>query len=129
MNIIPDDEKLIGKTIVFAEIGGYGIKLKFSDGSILDYDSSSDGDSCWEIINDTKQTEMGELKSCPFCGEQPVLQKVPLDKQGYFGCFQYIIECENPECGCQVKLLKNDTVYHSDKEAKMNAMTAWNRRA
>lgn len=53
MNIIPDDDKLIGKTIVYAEIGGYGIKLKFSDGSILDYSSSSDGDSCWEITDDT----------------------------------------------------------------------------
>lgn len=58
MNIIPDNEELIGKTIVYAEIGGYGIKLKFSDGSILDYRSSSDGDSCWEIIEDTKQAEM-----------------------------------------------------------------------
>ena len=122
-----DDKELIGKTIVYAEIGGYGIKLKFSDGSILDYSSLSDGDSYWEIIDDTKKTEMGNIKPCPFCGEQPVLQKVPIT--GYFGCFQYIIECENPECGCQVKLLKNDTVYHSDKEAKMNAITALNRRA
>ena len=52
-----DDKKLIGKTIVFAEIDGYGIKLKFSDGSIFDYSSSSGGYSCWEIIDNTKQAE------------------------------------------------------------------------
>lgn len=55
-----DNEKLIGKTIVHAEIGGYGVKLAFSDGSILDYNSSSDGDSYWEIIDDTTQTEKSE---------------------------------------------------------------------
>lgn len=62
MNIIPNDEKLIGKTIVYAEIGGYGIKLKFSDGSILDYSSSSGGYSCWEIIDDINQDV-----PCDFC--------------------------------------------------------------
>lgn len=55
-----DNKKLIGKTIVYAEIGGYGVKLAFSDGSILDYNSSSDGDSYWEIIDDTAQTEKSE---------------------------------------------------------------------
>ena len=50
-----DDKELIGKTIVCAEIGGYGLRLKFNDGSILDYISSSDGDSYWEIIDDVKQ--------------------------------------------------------------------------
>ena len=60
MNIIPDEDKLIGKTIVAAEIGGYGIRLKFSDGSILDYSSSSDGDSCWEIIDGANQVDKSE---------------------------------------------------------------------
>ncbi len=55
-----DDEKLIGKTIVGAQIGGYGVELKFSDGSILDYSSSDGGYSSWEIIDDTKQAEMNE---------------------------------------------------------------------
>lgn len=55
-----NDENLIGKTIVFAEIGGYGVKLKFSDGSILDYSSYSDGDSYWEITNDITQAERNE---------------------------------------------------------------------
>ncbi len=59
-----EDKELIGKTIVYAEIGGYGIKLKFSDGSILDYDSSSGGYSSWELFNDTKQAESEELNNC-----------------------------------------------------------------
>lgn len=55
-----DDKELIGKTIVCAEIGGYGLRLKFSDGSILDYSSSSGGYSCWELIDDAKQAERRE---------------------------------------------------------------------
>lgn len=52
-----DYKKLIGKTVVCIEIGGYGLRLKFSDGSVLDYTSYSDGDSFWEIIDDTKQAD------------------------------------------------------------------------
>lgn len=51
------DKELIGKTIVYAEVGGYGLRLKFNDGSILNYISSSDGESYWEIIDSAKQAE------------------------------------------------------------------------
>lgn len=73
-----------------------------------------------------RQRMMENLKPCPFCGEQPVLQKVPI--RGYSGCFHYIVECENPECRCNIKLSKNDTIYNSDKDARQNAINAWNRR-
>ena len=75
-----DDEKLVGKTIVFAEIGGYGVKLKFSDGSILDYSSSSGGYSCWEIIDGTKQVERnGGKVGCPItCYEYDRIIKLPV---------------------------------------------------
>ena len=52
--------KLIGKTVVSAEINGFGVTIKFSDGSILDYSSSDNGYSSWEIIDGTKQAERNE---------------------------------------------------------------------
>lgn len=56
---IDDEEKLIGKKIVWAKIDGFGVELKFSDGSSLDYSSSDGGYSSWEIIDDTTQAEGG----------------------------------------------------------------------
>ena len=67
------------------------------------------------------------IKPCPFCGEIPYLEKIPL--HGYGGCYYYEIRCHNIECGCSVKLGQNDTVYSEDKIAKQNAINAWNRRA
>lgn len=52
--------KLIGKTIVCAEINGFGVTIKFSDGSILDYSSSDNGYSSWEIIDGIKRAEKSE---------------------------------------------------------------------
>lgn len=106
-----DDKELIGKTIAYAEIGGYGIKLKFSDGSILDYNSSSDGDSWWEIINDTKQADMEELKPCPFCGGSDI--DIRTDDDG-LSWYSFCNDC-GVMCG-----------YSMTKEDVMNA---WNRRA
>ena len=40
---------LIGKTIVDAEVDGYGIKLTFDDGSVFDYEATDGGYSGWEI--------------------------------------------------------------------------------
>lgn len=76
-----------------------------------------------------------ELKPCPFCGEIPFLEKVPLWRigaggttHGYFGCFEYIVKCNNPKCRCTINLGKNNTIYNSDEDAKKNAITAWNKR-
>lgn len=75
------------------------------------------------------------IKPCPFCGKGVYLEKKPLWRQcggsthGYFGSYEFIIECSNPECGCRVNLGANDTVYRSEEEAKKNAIEAWNRRA
>lgn len=73
------------------------------------------------------------VKSCPFCGNQVCVEKVPLWRtrgdggtSGYSGCYEYDIHCD--ECGCRIRLPGNDTVYRSDKEAKENAINAWNRR-
>lgn len=75
------------------------------------------------------------LKPCPFCGNAVYLEKKPLwrdcngSTHGYFGCYEYVIECNNPECRCNVALKGNNTVYAKDEEAKQNAIEAWNRRA
>lgn len=75
------------------------------------------------------------IKPCPFCGETPYLERKPLwstysngSTHGYYGCHEYVIQCRNPECGCSVKLGRNDTVYNKDEEARQNAIKAWNRR-
>lgn len=74
------------------------------------------------------------IKPCPFCGEIPYLEKVPLwdfhgnSTHGYYGCFDYEIKCHNPKCRCSVHLGNNCTVYTPDEEAKKNAIEAWNRR-
>ena len=77
-----------------------------------------------------------KIKPCPFCGEIPYLEKKPLWRKygdgtthGYYGCYEYEIRCHNIECGCSVKLGRNDTVYNDDEVAKQNAINAWNRRA
>ena len=45
-----EKEQLIGRTIVNAEIDGFGIILEFDDGSRFEYDASDDGYSRYEFI-------------------------------------------------------------------------------
>lgn len=74
------------------------------------------------------------IKPCPFCGEVPYLERSPLwstyngSTHGYYGCYEYVIKCHNPKCGCSVKLGDNTTIYHEDDVARFNAIDAWNRR-
>lgn len=78
---------------------------------------------------------MTELKPCPFCGKSVYVKKKPLGTtygnttHGYFNCYEFEVMCRNPNCGCRVNLIGNDTVYHTDEEAIKNAIEAWNRRA
>lgn len=75
------------------------------------------------------------LKPCPFCGHAVYLEKKPLWRSngstthGYFNCYEYVVQCNNSNCGCNVKLTGNDTIYRDDEEALQNAIKAWNRRA
>lgn len=76
------------------------------------------------------------LKSCPFCGSDVYLEKIPLwsthgsINRGYVGDYEYIVKCPNiVECGCSLNLHGNDTIYRSDEEAIKNVVNAWNRRA
>ena len=59
---------------------------------------------------------MTELKSCPFCGEQPEIRKYP-DLEGA----QYSVDCLNDSCQvCACCVLMN---------TKEEAIEAWNTRA
>lgn len=71
-----------------------------------------------------------KLKPCPCGNENVYLERKPLwnGNRGYVGCYKYKVVCDNPNCIWEAKLPNNDTIYHSDKEAKQNAIDAWNNR-
>ena len=72
---------------------------------------------------------MSELKSCPFCGNEVEVEKIPLwheNGHGYSGCYEFKIKCES--CGCTVNQPKNDSIYRSEEKARENAIEAWNKR-
>jgi Lar family restriction alleviation protein len=60
---------------------------------------------------------MTELKPCPFCGEQPVVDW-RMGKEKYIPLFQ--IRCENNDCTTQPE------TWYFKSEAE--AIQAWNRR-
>ena len=41
---------IVGKTVEEAVIDGYGVEIKFTDGTMLYYDASDGGCSMWEFI-------------------------------------------------------------------------------
>ena len=49
-----DEKDLIGKTIEEIDLDGFGIKITFTDGTILTYVSSDDGFSLWDIVGNEK---------------------------------------------------------------------------
>jgi hypothetical protein len=75
---------------------------------------------------------MNEIKSCPFCGRNVYLDKKPLWQshggvtRGYFGSYEYSIECKS--CGCSIRGGRCDTIYHSDEEAIQYVIDSWNTR-
>ena len=75
------------------------------------------------------------LKPCPFCGKDVYMEKRPMwsmegsTTRGYTGAYEFIIQCVNPECGCNVKLGKNSTLNATEEEAREEAIKHWNRRA
>ena len=46
------EKDLIGKIIKSVEINGYGIEMRFTDGTVFVYDASDGGYSCWDITKD-----------------------------------------------------------------------------
>ena len=53
------EEDLIGKTIKSVEIYGYGIEMRFTDGTIFEYCASDGGYSNWDIAKDDNAIELG----------------------------------------------------------------------
>lgn len=49
-----NEKDLIGKTIEKIDLDGFGIKVTFTDGTILTYVSSDDGFSLWDIVGSEK---------------------------------------------------------------------------
>lgn len=43
------EKELIGKTITYAIVNGYEVFLIFNDNTILDYEASDGGYSCYEL--------------------------------------------------------------------------------
>lgn len=46
------NQKLVGRTIVKADVTGYGIILVFDNGVRFEYDASDGGYSCWGFYDD-----------------------------------------------------------------------------
>lgn len=40
---------LLGKTVMSADVNGFGMRIKFTDGTVFDYSASGDGYSCWSV--------------------------------------------------------------------------------
>ena len=70
-----------------------------------------------------------KLKPCPFCGSEVTLTKDPLweGSHGYIGDYEFNIECG--QCGCNICLNQNTTIYRTEDEAIKNAISQWNKRS
>ena len=53
------EKDLIGKTIESIEINGYGIEMRFTDGTVFEYDASDGGYSNWDITKGDNETALG----------------------------------------------------------------------
>lgn len=52
MNI---EERLVGKTIINAEVDGFGMTLTFDDGRIFSYSASDGGYSCYGFDDENEE--------------------------------------------------------------------------
>ena len=55
-----DEKDLIGKTIEEIDIDGYGIEIRFTDGTEFVYNASDGGYSGWDISKGGELNEQGE---------------------------------------------------------------------
>jgi len=44
-----NEKDLIGKTIEKIDIDGYGVEIRFTDGTVFEYSASDGGYSYWDI--------------------------------------------------------------------------------
>ncbi|QKS60878.1 Lar family restriction alleviation protein [Cupriavidus gilardii] len=68
---------------------------------------------------------MGELKSCPFCGATPIIERRDVEPQGdpWYGdkVVRFVL------CECGVSLF--DRYFHEGFDSNEEAIAAWNHRA
>lgn len=73
---------------------------------------------------------MEKLKPCPCGCDYVELKKYPLwnESHGYYGCYEFLIKCANPNCCWKFCPPDNNTIYQSKEEAKRKVINAWNNR-
>lgn len=54
-----DEKDLISKTIEKIDIDGYGVEIRFTDGTVFAYYASDGGYSNWEIAEDDNSLMLG----------------------------------------------------------------------
>ena len=71
-----DEKDLISKTIEKIDIDGYGIEIRFTDGTEFVYNASDAGYSSWDISKETPQphpckecNKYGYDVHCPYYGK------------------------------------------------------------
>ncbi len=72
------------------------------------------------------------LKKCPFCGQDAELVKDRLwsEGRGYYGHYNFSIQCSNWSCSAKPKAQEYNTVYgKSNQECIDLAVASWNTRA
>ena len=53
------EKDLIGKIIESIEVDGYGIEMRFTDGTVFEYCASDGGYSNWDIAKDDDAIALG----------------------------------------------------------------------
>jgi len=78
-----------------------------------------------EIIETKK-----ELKECPFCHKPAILFREEMwnESHGYYGRYNYYVECSNNECGVKPKTREVHDVYTDFRDAIQEAIKRWNER-
>lgn len=58
-----------------------------------------------------------QLKPCPFCGNIPYIEKIPLwhTYHGHYVCLEFEFDIHCDKCGCTVILGNNNTIYTDEK--------------
>lgn len=70
-----------------------------------------------------------DLRVCPFCKQPVKLYREQLwtdGGHGYFGCYDYVVECCNLNCHVQPRTKAIEDIYRKPEEAIDIAIERWN---
>lgn len=75
------------------------------------------------------------IKTCPFCGSAVYVEKKPLWEEyggtirGYYGDYEFVIECKSLKCNIRPRINKFHTIYEKDEQKLIQqTIDAWNER-